>query len=88
MFKTELLVSESVGVTLETKQVFSAILSVTIVVVGKLYTPWAIKLTQLENNETDTQYKDSLIIKLFVVNVVNSYVALYYTAFIMKQMRR
>jgi anoctamin-10/anoctamin-7 len=42
----------------------------------------AVRLNNRENHRTDTEYENSLIAKLFVFQFVNSFAALYYTAFI------
>lgn len=42
----------------------------------------AITLTNNENYQTDTQYEDALIFKLFTFQFVNSYASIYYIAFI------
>jgi hypothetical protein len=42
----------------------------------------AVALNELENHRTDTQYEDSLITKIFVFNMVNSFAGLTYLSFI------
>lgn len=47
-----------------------------------IYSKLVIKLTELENHKTQVQYEDSLIIKTFVFQFVNSFNSLCYIAFI------
>lgn len=42
----------------------------------------AVALTNAENHRTDTQYEDSMIVKLFVFQFVNSYSSFFFLAFI------
>ena len=46
-----------------------------------LYHDYAVELNERENHRTETEYENSLIIKLFCFNFVNSYAPLYYIAF-------
>lgn len=55
--------------------------AVAIMILGKVYTILAYKLTDWENHKTETSYKDALIIKLFAFLFANSYTSLYYIAF-------
>ncbi|CAM9468938.1 unnamed protein product [Pylaiella littoralis] len=51
-------------------------------VMNAFYGKVAIKLTDLENHRTDTEYEDNLIAKTFMFQFVNSYASLAYIAFI------
>lgn len=52
-----------------------------VIILGKIYDLLAVKLTDWENHRTQTQYDDSLIIKLFAFQFANSYSSLFYIAF-------
>merc|ERR1711988_621696 len=39
-------------------------------------------LSKYENHRTDTEYEDSLIMKIFLFEVTNSYLLMYYIAFV------
>ncbi|CAM9104726.1 unnamed protein product [Ectocarpus sp. 13 AM-2016] len=56
--------------------------AVQIQVMNAFYGTVAIKLTDLENHRTDTEYEDNLIAKTFMFQFVNSYASLVYIAFI------
>ena len=66
--------------------------AVTIIVHNAIYTQLAErlprlkslaeKLTAWENHRTETEFQDSLILKMFLFQFVNSYVSLYLTSFI------
>ena len=60
----------------------SAVNTIQIVVFNLLYGSVAIKLTNNENHRTDTQYQDSLILKTFIFQFVNSYASFFFLAFI------
>lgn len=62
--------------------VASIILSVVILIFNSLYSRIAIVLNNYENHRTDTEYEDALIIKTFLFQMVNSYGALFYIAFL------
>lgn len=53
-----------------------------IVVMNKLYSYLAVALNNWENHRTKTAYEDALIMKTFLFQFVNSYIALFYIAFI------
>eukprot|EP00794_Sanderia_malayensis_P006792 gene6792-7557_t len=55
--------------------------SVSIMLLGYFYKYLAKRLTEWENHRTQTQFDDSLILKLFGFQFVNSYASLYYIAF-------
>ncbi|PRP85410.1 hypothetical protein PROFUN_06956 [Planoprotostelium fungivorum] len=59
----------------------SAANAITILVFNYLYNWFAVKLTNWENHRTQNSYDNWLIIKMFLFQFVNSYAALYYTAF-------
>eukprot|EP01135_Chromosphaera_perkinsii_P005459 Nk52_evm8s352 gene=Nk52_evmTU8s352 len=56
-----------------------------ILVLESIYNRVAVSLTDWENHRTQTQYESSLILKTFAFQFVNSYSALYYTAFFRQQ---
>mmetsp|Transcript_27752 Transcript_27752/g.59816 ORF Transcript_27752/g.59816 Transcript_27752/m.59816 type:complete len:763 (-) Transcript_27752:195-2483(-) len=60
----------------------SVINTVQIVVFNFIYRSVVIKLTDHENPRTDTIYEDSMIVKLFVFQFVNSYASFFFIAFI------
>lgn len=47
-----------------------------------LYNGIVYKLNDYENHRTDTNYEDSLVSKMFVFQLVNSYAALTYVSFV------
>jgi hypothetical protein len=53
-----------------------------IIIFNLIYQAIATKLTDAENHRTDTLYEDSLIVKLFVFQFINSYSSFAYLAFI------
>ncbi|XP_055959025.1 anoctamin-4 isoform X2 [Patella vulgata] len=55
--------------------------AVSILILGKVYDKLAVFLTEWENHRTQTSYDDSLIIKLFAFQFVNSYASCFYIAF-------
>eukprot|EP00656_Telonema_subtile_P015743 TRINITY_DN18283_c0_g1_i4.p1 TRINITY_DN18283_c0_g1~~TRINITY_DN18283_c0_g1_i4.p1 ORF type:complete len:353 (+),score=89.65 TRINITY_DN18283_c0_g1_i4:256-1314(+) len=55
---------------------------VTIFVFNRVYSTVAIKLTDFENHQTETAHEDSLIFKTFLFQFMNSYLTLYFIAFI------
>jgi hypothetical protein len=57
---------------------------VCIVVFGKVYEMFAIKLNDWEHHRTQTQYEDAQIMKSFVFQMINNYFVLFFIAF-MKQ---
>jgi len=56
--------------------------TVAIMVCNMLYRGTAAKLNDYENHRTDTAYEDNLIAKIFVFQLINSFAALTYVAFI------
>ena len=56
--------------------------AIVIGVLNSLYGGTAVKLNDWENHRTDTAYEDSLISKIFVFTLVNSFAALTYVSFI------
>lgn len=56
--------------------------AVFISVTNGLYARLARKLNDWENHRTETQYEDSLIIKTFLFQAINSYISLFYIAFL------
>ena len=59
----------------------SVLLSIQIQVMNEVYSGLAIRLNDYENHRTDTEYENALVVKIFLFQVVNSYIALFYTAF-------
>ena len=77
------------GITLESKRgvLVGSILggvmnAVFISVTNGLYARLARKLNDWENHRTETAYEDALIIKTFLFQAINSYISLFYIAFI------
>jgi hypothetical protein len=62
--------------------------TVQITVFNMIYSYVASKLTDYENHRTDTKYEDSLIIKLFVFQFINSYASFFFLAFIASNLAR
>jgi anoctamin-10/anoctamin-7 len=60
----------------------SILLAVQIQVLNYYYGELALKLNDYENHRTDTEYEDSLIVKTFLFQFVNSFVSLFYVAFL------
>jgi hypothetical protein len=56
--------------------------AIQIVVLKMIYGQIAENLTEHENHRTETEFEDSLIVKLFAFNFVNSYASLIFVAFI------
>jgi hypothetical protein len=68
--------------------VASILNTVQITVFNFIYQMVAQKLTDLENHRTDTAYEDSLIVKLFCFQFVNSYASFFFLAFIAGNLER
>lgn len=62
----------------------SVLNAIQIVIFNGLYGKLAKFLTDLENHKTENQYQDSLIIKIFTFQFINSFNSLFYIAFIKK----
>ena len=60
----------------------SILLAIQIQVTNQVYMSVAFKLTDNENHRTEVQYEDSLNAKTFMFQFFNSYVSLFYTAFV------
>lgn len=60
----------------------SILLAIQVQVLNYYYGDLALKLNDYENHRTDTQYEDSLIVKTFLFQFVNSFVSLFYVAFL------
>jgi anoctamin-10/anoctamin-7 len=60
----------------------SVLNTIQITVFNYIYRSIVVKLTDYENPRTDTMYEDSLIMKLFVFQFVNSYASFFFLAFI------
>ena len=59
---------------------------IAITVLNNVYSAVALKLTEWENHETDSSYQFSLILKTFSFQFVNSFLTLFYTAFVTRDM--
>ncbi|OAF70408.1 hypothetical protein A3Q56_01867 [Intoshia linei] len=55
--------------------------TIAIVAFGAVYNILAVKLTDWENHQTETNYNNALIIKLFSFHFINSYTTPFYIAF-------
>jgi hypothetical protein len=66
----------------------SVLNTVQITVFNYIYRAIVVKLTDYENPRTDTMYEDSLIIKLFLFQFVNSYASFFFLAFIALYLQR
>ncbi|CAN8012322.1 unnamed protein product, partial [Ixodes pacificus] len=55
--------------------------TISIMVLGKIYSYAAVRLTEWENHRTRSMYNDALVIKLFAFQFTNTYASLFYTAF-------
>merc|ERR1719502_12031 len=49
---------------------------------NQLYHSMAIRMNDYENHQTQTQYNDALIMKVFIFQFVNSYAAILFMAFL------
>jgi hypothetical protein len=54
---------------------------VIILILGKIYSYLAVKLTDVEYHKTDAKYEDSLTIKMFLFEFANYYGSIFYIAF-------
>jgi hypothetical protein len=66
----------------DAQTVASVLNAIQIQIMNFVYSFIAKALADYENHRTDTQYEDSMIIKLFLFQFVNSYASFYYIAFI------
>lgn len=62
--------------------VASVLNTVQITVFNMIYNNVASRLTDYENHRTDTEYEDSMIVKLFAFQFINSYASFFFLAFI------
>eukprot|EP01039_Chlorochromonas_danica_P003205 gene3205-3510_t len=60
----------------------SILSAIQIIVLNSIYSGMAITMTDKENHRTDTEYDDSLIVKLFAFSFINSYASLFFIAFV------
>lgn len=60
----------------------AALNAIQIRVMNIVYGKIAVWMTDWENHETETQYLDNLALKLFLFKFINSYISLFYIAFI------
>ena len=64
-------------------QLIPALLCAGVIMIGsRVFSSIAIRLTDMENHKTDTQFEDSVIIKTFVFEFFNSYSAPFYVIFL------
>ena len=56
--------------------------SMVIYFINGFYKSRAVRLTEMENHYTDTQYENNLIAKVFLFQFINSYFYLFYVAFL------
>mmetsp|Transcript_16135 Transcript_16135/g.35740 ORF Transcript_16135/g.35740 Transcript_16135/m.35740 type:complete len:809 (-) Transcript_16135:1244-3670(-) len=61
--------------------VASVLLALQVQILNGYFGNVALELNQAENHRTDTEFEDSMIIKLFLFQFVNSYASFYYLAF-------
>lgn len=54
---------------------------VIIIILGRVYAWLAVKLTDMEYHRTDSNYEDSLTIKMYLFQFVNYYASVFYIAF-------
>jgi hypothetical protein len=76
-----LLHTGSVGAS-NAQTVASVLNAVQIQVLNFVYSKIATALTDRENHRTETMYEDSIIVKIFVFQFVNSYASFFYLAFV------
>lgn len=60
----------------------SLLIAIQIQVCNSIYSDVALKLNDYENHRTNTEYEDALITKTFLFEFVNSFISLFYTAFV------
>ena len=68
--------------------VASILNSIQIIVLNMLYRSVVTFLNNQENHRTDTQYEDSLIIKMFFFSFINNYSSFFFIAFIASNLTR
>eukprot|EP01119_Soliformovum_irregulare_P010297 TRINITY_DN2524_c0_g1_i1.p1 TRINITY_DN2524_c0_g1~~TRINITY_DN2524_c0_g1_i1.p1 ORF type:complete len:732 (-),score=157.04 TRINITY_DN2524_c0_g1_i1:18-2213(-) len=56
--------------------------AVTILILNKVYEKLAVLITNWENHRTQSSYDNMIILKTFLFQFVNSYISLYYIAFV------
>jgi hypothetical protein len=66
----------------DAQTVASVLNAIQISILNYVYTLVAEALTNRENHRTDTEYEDSMVVKLFVFQFVNSYCSFFYLAFL------
>jgi anoctamin-10/anoctamin-7 len=64
----------------------SLLIAIQIQICNSIYSDVALKLNNYENHRTDTEYEDALITKTFLFEFVNSFISLFYTAFVKPQL--
>lgn len=73
---------ENEDTSLYSSTIASILNTVQITIFNMIYQFLAKRLTDQENHRTDTQYEDSLIVKMFVFQFINSYASFFFLAFI------
>jgi hypothetical protein len=66
----------------EASYIASALTTALILTLNMIYQVVAKRLTDNENLRTDTQYEDSLSVKIFVFQFINSYASFFFLAFV------
>lgn len=83
LFTREPYSSELTVGTIQLGSIITSLLNaVNIQVFNFVYGAAAIYLTDFENHRKNTEYEDSLVVKTFLFQFVNSYISLYYIAFV------
>ena len=59
----------------------SILFAIEILIMAALFDDFAIRLNDLENYRTETEYDDALVVKSFAFNFINAYACLFYIAF-------
>ena len=75
----------TIGNTYTGTTLISVIMGLTINILNLLYNGTAQRLNEWENHRTDTEFEDRLISKIFLFQLVNSFVAVTYIAFVKGQ---
>eukprot|EP00002_Diphylleia_rotans_P002752 TRINITY_DN1177_c0_g1_i1.p1 TRINITY_DN1177_c0_g1~~TRINITY_DN1177_c0_g1_i1.p1 ORF type:complete len:696 (+),score=177.06 TRINITY_DN1177_c0_g1_i1:52-2139(+) len=63
-------------------QLSGIINAIAIIILNLVYRNIAVSITDWENHRTDTEYEDNLVAKTFMFQFVNSYISLFYIAFL------
>ena len=79
MSKTNIFFSDFGGTRRVKNQIFRTL--VCILIVNQIYGYVALWLTELELNRTQTEFDDSLSLKIYILQFVNYYGSIFYVAF-------